>query len=232
MGNQLNYDQLPDETPEAWLARLQVVSPEGMTLDQRFCHQHRKERAERLVKGAQKPSAPIRKGETLPRMPQPNSIETGCDGKGHAGRRVILAVILIVALAVAGGILLTAAIISSSVVRGPWSGAKDNGPRTTDHGPRTNSEGLISSLVRGRKAARPGVTVRLLFGGSQDALEADHEEVDDRVGVDVLGPPAHVLLLEARDPLADGGLDLPLRFHGDLERAPAPGQRRHGRGPA
>ena len=114
MGNQFNFDQQPDETPEAWLARLQVVSAEGMTLHQRFSHQHRKERAERLVKGAQQPSEPMRKRETLFRMPRPDRVDTDCDGKGHTGRRVILAVLLIFALAVAGGILLTVAILNKA----------------------------------------------------------------------------------------------------------------------
>ena len=59
---------------------------------------------------------------------------------------------------------------------------------------------------------------QLLFGRGQDALEADHEQIADQVGVDVLGSPAHVFLLEAADPFADGGFDFSLRFHSDLER--------------
>src|SRR5437667_11570750 len=104
MGNQLNFDQQPDETPEAWLARVQGISPEGMPLHQRFSHQHGKERAERLVKGAQKLSEPMRKAETLPGMP-PDSVETGSDGKGRPGRRALLAVLLIIAFVITGGIL-------------------------------------------------------------------------------------------------------------------------------
>ena len=42
---------------------------------------------------------------------------------------------------------------------------------------------------------------QLLFGRRQDALEADHEKVTDQVGVDVLGPAAHVFLLEATSSL-------------------------------
>jgi hypothetical protein len=72
MGNQFNFDQQPDETPEAWLARLQVASPEGLNMDQRFSHQHRKERAERLVKGAQKCSKPMHKAEMLPQTKGPD----------------------------------------------------------------------------------------------------------------------------------------------------------------
>jgi hypothetical protein len=34
------------------------------------------------------------------------------------------------------------------------------------------------------------------------------------MGVDVLGPPAHVILLEAADSFADGGFDLSLGSHG------------------
>ena len=59
---------------------------------------------------------------------------------------------------------------------------------------------------------------QMLFGRGQDALEADHEKIIDQVCVDVFGPPAHVLLLEATDPFTDGGFDFPLRFHGDLGR--------------
>ena len=63
---------------------------------------------------------------------------------------------------------------------------------------------------------------QLLFGRGQDALEADHEKVADQVGVNVLGPPAHVFLFKARHPFADGGFDFSLCFHGDLERVPTP----------
>src|SRR5437867_1660446 len=119
MGKQCNFDQQPDESPEAWLARLQAVSPEGMTMDQRFSHQHRKEQAERLVKGLPKPSQPMREAETLPRMPSPESIETGSEGKERPGRGALLAVLLIVALAVAGGILLTVALIKKAAASQP-----------------------------------------------------------------------------------------------------------------
>jgi hypothetical protein len=51
-----------------------------------------------------------------------------------------------------------------------------------------------------------------LFGRGQDALEADHQEVAEQVGADVLGPPAHVFLFEAAHPFADGGFDLPCVF--------------------
>jgi hypothetical protein len=70
---------------------------------------------------------------------------------------------------------------------------------------------------------------QLLFGRGQDALEADHEKVIDQVGVDVLGPAAHVFLFKATDPFADGGFDFPLGFHGDLKRVPSPGRCPHGR---
>ena len=53
----------------------------------------------------------------------------------------------------------------------------------------------------------------LLFGRGEDAFQADHEQVADQVGVDVLGSPAHVFLLETADPFADGRLDFSLRFH-------------------
>lgn len=140
MGNQPNFEQQPDETPEAWLARLQVVSPEGMTMHQRFSHQHRKERAERLVKGASKPSEPMRRAEPLSRLSQPDSVEMGSDGKGRSGRRALLAVLLIVALAVAGGILLTAAIIGKAAASQP---ASELGRSPTD--PRAGPSQAVTS---------------------------------------------------------------------------------------
>src|SRR5208337_2391209 len=62
---------------------------------------------------------------------------------------------------------------------------------------------------------------QMLLGGSQDALEADHEKVVDQVYADVLGPAPHEFLLEAAHPLADSGFDFSLRFHGDLQRVPS-----------
>ncbi len=58
---------------------------------------------------------------------------------------------------------------------------------------------------------------QLLFSRGQHALEADHEEITDQVGVNVPGPPAHVLLFKASDDFANGGFDLALGFHRDLE---------------
>jgi len=56
VSDQGNFDQRPDETAEAWLARLRAISQEGMVMHQRFSYLHRKEGAERLVK--QGPKAP------------------------------------------------------------------------------------------------------------------------------------------------------------------------------
>ena len=47
-------------------------------------------------------------------------------------------------------------------------------------------------------------------------LEADHEQIADQMGVNILGAPAHVFLFEAADPFADGGFDFSLCFHGGL----------------
>ena len=69
-------------------------------------------------------------------------------------------------------------------------------------------------------------------GRRQHALEADHEEVTDQVGVDVLGAAAHVILFKARDPFADVGFDFSLCFHGDLERPLFSVGGPHGRKPA
>ena len=62
----------------------------------------------------------------------------------------------------------------------------------------------ISTLLRGERLDQ------LLLGGSQDALKAHDEQIADQVGVDVFGSPAHVFLLEATDPVADGGFDFSL----------------------
>jgi hypothetical protein len=51
---------------------------------------------------------------------------------------------------------------------------------------------------------------QLLFGGRQDALETDHDEIAQQMRVYVLGTPAHEVLFKATDPLANGGFDLPL----------------------
>jgi hypothetical protein len=55
---------------------------------------------------------------------------------------------------------------------------------------------------------------QVLLGGGQNALETHDEEIPQQMGVDVLGPPAHVILLEAADSFADGGFDLSLGSHG------------------
>ena len=44
-------------------------------------------------------------------------------------------------------------------------------------------------------------------------LKTDDEKIAEQVGVDVLGAPAHVILLEATDSFADGGFDLSVGFH-------------------
>jgi len=53
---------------------------------------------------------------------------------------------------------------------------------------------------------------QLLFGGRQQALEADDQEVADQVVADVLGASAPVFLLKVADPFADGSLDFSLSF--------------------
>jgi hypothetical protein len=44
-------------------------------------------------------------------------------------------------------------------------------------------------------------------------LQTDHEEIPEQVGIDVLGPPAHVVLLEAADSFTNRGFDFSLRLH-------------------
>ena len=54
---------------------------------------------------------------------------------------------------------------------------------------------------------------QMLFGGGEDTLEADDDEIVDEVGVDVLGAAAHVLLFEAAHAFGDGALDFALGHH-------------------
>jgi hypothetical protein len=63
---------------------------------------------------------------------------------------------------------------------------------------------------------------QVLFCGSQDPLEAGKDNIVDQVGADLLWPPAHVFLLKAADPFADGSFDFPLCSHGNLEIVPSP----------
>ena len=56
---------------------------------------------------------------------------------------------------------------------------------------------------------------QLLFGGGQNALKADHEEITEQVGVNVLGTPAHVVLLKATNSFTNGGFEFSQCFHGD-----------------
>jgi len=53
----------------------------------------------------------------------------------------------------------------------------------------------------------------LLLGGGQNALQADHEEISEQVGVNILGSAAHILLLEARYGFTNGGFDFSMGFH-------------------
>jgi hypothetical protein len=49
----------------------------------------------------------------------------------------------------------------------------------------------------------------------QHALKADHEEIAEQVGVNVLGASAHVVLLEATHSFTNGGFNFSLGFHSD-----------------
>src|SRR5438132_1194149 len=60
----------------------------------------------------------------------------------------------------------------------------------------------------------------LLLRRGQNALEANHEEIAEQVGVNVLGSPPHVFLFEAGDPFADGGFYFPLCFHNRSRTCP------------
>ena len=56
---------------------------------------------------------------------------------------------------------------------------------------------------------------QVLLGCGQNALETHDEEIAQQVSVNVFGPPAHVILPEATDSLADGSFDLSPCFHGN-----------------
>ena len=60
---------------------------------------------------------------------------------------------------------------------------------------------------------------QLLFSHGQHALEADHKEITDQVGVNVPGSTAHVLQLKASHEFANGGFDLAPCFHRNLSTA-------------
>lgn len=57
----------------------------------------------------------------------------------------------------------------------------------------------------------------MFFGGGQNARQADHEEITDQMRTDGLRFPAHVFLFEPGRPDGDGGFDVTLRFHDDLD---------------
>jgi hypothetical protein len=77
---------------------------------------------------------------------------------------------------------------------------------------------LLFLLPRGRGAGRRHRKPQPL----QNSLEADHEEITDHVGLNVLGFPAHAFLFEMSVPSTAGGFDFSLRFHSHFE--PAPGR--------
>jgi len=58
---------------------------------------------------------------------------------------------------------------------------------------------------------------QVLLGSGQNTLQANHDQVADQVGMNVLGAAAHEFLLKPRHSLADGRFDLSLRFHADRE---------------
>jgi hypothetical protein len=55
----------------------------------------------------------------------------------------------------------------------------------------------------------------MLFGRGQHALKADHEEIAEQMGANVLRSPAHVVLLEAANAFTNCGFDFSLSSHGD-----------------
>jgi hypothetical protein len=56
---------------------------------------------------------------------------------------------------------------------------------------------------------------QVLFSGGQNALKADHEEITEQVRVNVLGPPAHVILLKVTNSFTNSGFEFSTCSHGD-----------------
>jgi hypothetical protein len=54
----------------------------------------------------------------------------------------------------------------------------------------------------------------MLFGRGQHTLKADHEEITQQMGANILGSPAHVVLFEATDSFTNSGFDFSQRFQG------------------
>lgn len=70
----------------------------------------------------------------------------------------------------------------------------------------------VAALV-GRKRLR-----EVLFGGGQDTLEPDDNEIAYEVGMDVFRTASHVVLLKTAHSVADGGFDFALSLHRSLAR--------------
>ena len=59
---------------------------------------------------------------------------------------------------------------------------------------------------------------QVLLGCGQNALKTHDEEIAEQVGANILGSPAHVILLETADSFTNGGFDLSVGFHGNFRR--------------
>jgi hypothetical protein len=56
---------------------------------------------------------------------------------------------------------------------------------------------------------------QVLFGRGQNAAKADHKKITEQVRVDVLGSPAHVVLLKAANSLTNSGFEFAQCSHID-----------------
>ena len=65
-----------------------------------------------------------------------------------------------------------------------------------------------TSFSKSRPFSAGSDLANLLLGYGQNALKTHDDEIAEQIGVDVFGAPAHVILLEATNPLADGSFDL------------------------
>ena len=72
---------------------------------------------------------------------------------------------------------------------------------------------VLTCLSRSRPFSPGSDLTRCCSAAVKYTLEADHEQITDQMGLNVLGAPAHEFLFKATDPLGNGGFDFALGFH-------------------
>ena len=61
---------------------------------------------------------------------------------------------------------------------------------------------------------------QVLFGRSQDPLKAEYAEITNKVGLNIIGAPAHVIPFKATKSFTNSGFDCSLGFQSDLRLSP------------